>query len=86
LGISEQWQMFSGLQKIPGLRQYFAGMLVARQEVLTQSLGFSVSPVGRDMNSASAALQTSTRTTCLALRLAPYSCTVHLTLRMFAIV
>ena len=61
-------------------------MLVARQEVLTRSRELSVSHAGRGLKRASAALQTSTRITSLALRFAPCICTLEVTLRMFVII
>ena len=78
--------MLSGLQTSSGSRQRFEGMLVARQEVLTQSLCLSGGPEGRDLKGTSAALQASTRTTSLVLQLAPCSCTLQVTQRAFAII
>jgi hypothetical protein len=94
--------MLSGLQANLGTRRYFEGMLVARQEVLTQPPDLSGGPEGRVLKGTSAALQTSTRTTSLALWLAPYSsalascvalppaslqsCTLQVTQRAFTII
>ncbi len=41
--------MASGLQTSSGSRHHFEGTLVARLEMITQSLGSSVSPEGRDL-------------------------------------
>ena len=61
-------------------------MLVARQEVLTQSLDLSGGPEGRDQKGAYAALQSSPRTTSLGLRPAPCICALLVAQRAFAII
>ena len=47
--------MISGFPAGPGSRRDFEGMLVARREITTRSLGQPKSPAGRGLKHASAA-------------------------------
>ena len=68
-GDSEQVYSASGLEASPGFRYHFAGMLVARQKMITQSMGLPVSPKGRGLKHASAALQFLLRTKAINRKL-----------------
>ena len=72
-GVSEQVYGISGLQASPRSRHHFAGMLGARQKMITQSMGSPVNPKGRSLKHASAAVQFLLRAKAInsKLRLAP---------------
>jgi hypothetical protein len=63
--------MLLGLQTNPGLRQCFEGMLVARQEVLTQSLDLSGGPEGHICHVANLAKDNQPWPSACALHLHP---------------